>query len=303
MTKATFTVDVSNFSTDAKWRALGSAISTAMAAGGFVKTSDTGQIDWTTSTKLPTTGALGGYEIWRFNDSLQATKPIYFKISYLTNSSMASGNSMYTQIVVGTGSNGSGTITGLQTGTFSTGYQGSSGYNNTTMSGQVTHSTANGYGLLNFGLVPASGAVSSEITLAIIERTKDANGNPTGSGVGVWYHVCNTVGASFWFFQGINFDNAIAYQTARNPYCGVLATTLSLASGASIPFYRHYHGLGTPYSANGMLSFYYLDVASFTTFASAPLGSTARTYYAWRDAYGCDAAASNSIASAWMWED
>ncbi|MCB1713466.1 MAG: hypothetical protein KDH96_13660, partial [Candidatus Riesia sp.] len=66
-------------STDALFRDWGSKLSAAIQAVGLVKTGDTGQINWSTVTVG--TG-IRGYEIFRFNDSLQATTPVFIKIEY-----------------------------------------------------------------------------------------------------------------------------------------------------------------------------------------------------------------------------
>jgi len=85
---------------DTTWRAWGSAISAALAAlGTIVQTSDTGQINWATATK-----ASGGFEIWRFADSLQSTAPVFIRIDYSSNPQL--------NFRVGTGTNGAGTLTG-----------------------------------------------------------------------------------------------------------------------------------------------------------------------------------------------
>lgn len=49
--------------------------------GGLTQTSDTGQVTMATITS-PGNGADAGYEVFRFNDSLQATVPVYMKVLY-----------------------------------------------------------------------------------------------------------------------------------------------------------------------------------------------------------------------------
>src|SRR4051812_38221933 len=66
---------------DATFRAWGSGIAAQIAAMGLVQTSDTGQINWTTVTR-PGINVLAGYEMWRFADSLQATKPVFIRLDY-----------------------------------------------------------------------------------------------------------------------------------------------------------------------------------------------------------------------------
>lgn len=121
MTTASFS-NVFDSTTDAGFRSWGSAISAALQAVGLVQTTDTGQINWTTVTSPTGTSAaserIAGYEVYKFNDSLQATKPIYIKIEYGTyfnaNNTPAGGEpTIY--MTMGTGSNGAGTLAGLVT--------------------------------------------------------------------------------------------------------------------------------------------------------------------------------------------
>lgn len=94
--------------TDADFRAWGSELSTKLAAAGLVQHTDTGQINWTTVAR-PGASTAGGFEIWRFNDALQGTAPIFMKVEYGTGT-----NAAYPQmwLTVGTATNGSGTLTG-----------------------------------------------------------------------------------------------------------------------------------------------------------------------------------------------
>lgn len=88
-------------------RALGAQVSAAIASAGMVKTTDTGQVDWATVTWITSTQTWG-YEIWRFNDALQATKPIFVKLVYTQPA-----NPIMLQITaqVGTATDGAGNLT------------------------------------------------------------------------------------------------------------------------------------------------------------------------------------------------
>ena len=48
---------------------------------GWVQTSDTGQVDVTTVAR-PAAGAYAGYRIYRMDDSLQSTSPVFLKLEY-----------------------------------------------------------------------------------------------------------------------------------------------------------------------------------------------------------------------------
>ena len=86
---------------------------------GLTQTSDTGQMSMTSLPVANTSGgnALSyGYNIYQFTDSYQSTFPIYIKITWYNNIGGAYGR---LGIQVGTGTNGSGTLTGKTTTAFS----------------------------------------------------------------------------------------------------------------------------------------------------------------------------------------
>lgn len=91
-------------SSDVAFRAWGSELSTKLAAASAVQTADTGQINWTTVVR----GAINtaaGYEIWKLSSS-----NLFFKIEYGSGNVVATEPALW--FTVGTGSNGSGTLTG-----------------------------------------------------------------------------------------------------------------------------------------------------------------------------------------------
>lgn len=106
MTTFAYSTPVYHAST-ADLRIYGAELNAWMTAAGLVQTADTGQINWATVTLPGTLGTSIGYEIWRFADS-----SIYFKLEYTTNIS-AVIRVLQQHLTVGSGSNGSGTITGI----------------------------------------------------------------------------------------------------------------------------------------------------------------------------------------------
>src|SRR5512138_2499573 len=70
-------------SDDGEFRSWGSDLSSRLAGVGLVQTSDTGQINWG-SVSRPSEDNYGGYEVWRFDDALQGTAPVFIKIEYGT---------------------------------------------------------------------------------------------------------------------------------------------------------------------------------------------------------------------------
>lgn len=99
--------------TNAEFQALVQFISNTMDAGGLTATADTGQINTASAAFPGSNNTYAGYQIRTFTDSLQATAPVYFKIEY----GRGGGANMFAlQMTWGTGSNGSGTITGTFSG-------------------------------------------------------------------------------------------------------------------------------------------------------------------------------------------
>lgn len=71
------------YATTADFRAWGLELSNAMQTAGLVKESTvTGQINWATVNAPGTINTVAGYEVYRFNDALQATAPVFIKIEY-----------------------------------------------------------------------------------------------------------------------------------------------------------------------------------------------------------------------------
>jgi hypothetical protein len=77
----------------------------------LTKTADTGQIALPIVAARPAAAGFAGYEVFRFNDDLQATAPIFLKVEYGQGSTLGWPA---VAITVGSGSNGAGTITGIK---------------------------------------------------------------------------------------------------------------------------------------------------------------------------------------------
>ena len=103
------TATVLDHTGDAGYRAWIAEIIAQFLAVGLTQTADTGQVNTATVTR-PAISTLNAYAIFRFNDALHATNPIFFKLDFGT---ATVANIPQMRVTVGRGSNGSGTITGL----------------------------------------------------------------------------------------------------------------------------------------------------------------------------------------------
>lgn len=90
---------------DAEFRKWGKAISDGFAAAGWVKHGT--DIDWAT-VATPTGAGAKGYEIWRMNDALQATAPVFLKIEYGEGTTT---DRPQIWLTLGNGADGGGNIT------------------------------------------------------------------------------------------------------------------------------------------------------------------------------------------------
>jgi hypothetical protein len=163
---------------DATFRVWGKAISDALTAIGFIKTADTGQINWASVTR-PGVGTSAGYEIRILNDSLHATCPIYVKIEFGTESTTATRPAIW--FTVATGSNGSGTLNGT------TIFARTSVANATTSGIDQQFAGAacmvSGAAWLSYGGAVTGSGCRFHFG---IHRTCDSDGTPNGNGAYVW---------------------------------------------------------------------------------------------------------------------
>ena len=171
MALATFSAAMTN-ATDAQFRAWGKAISDSLQAVGIVKTADSGQINWAAVAAPTAINTKVGYEIYRFNDTIQSTAPVFIKLSFGSG-----GSSSYPSlwISVGTGSDGSGTLTGeiLTEKQNDTGSAGSA-------STATTHYVS---GSSNRFVIALQGLSSNYQSVLTVERTHNSSGSDTSDGV------------------------------------------------------------------------------------------------------------------------
>jgi hypothetical protein len=109
MTTHTWTGRIDN-TNDTTFRAWIDGIATALSTIGLVQTADSGQVNTGTVTIPGVNHTAAGYQIWRMNDTHQATCPIFFKMEY-GRGATATAASIW--LTVGTGSDGAGTLTGI----------------------------------------------------------------------------------------------------------------------------------------------------------------------------------------------
>ncbi len=171
---------VANSAISAPFRAWGSAVDASFTTLGWVRTSDTGQVDWGTVASTGTTNAAYGYSIFRMADSLQSSYPVFIKVEY------GSGGTPQTAclwIQVGTGSNGTGTLTGAITGR----------YQLYCANAEITNLPCYFSGSTNryCGVFWPTNNQSYNYMMISIERTHNSSGADTGDGLLFFVHAYN----------------------------------------------------------------------------------------------------------------
>lgn len=165
-------------SDDATFRTWGKFFADSLQAGGWTKVTDAGQIDWATITRPAGTGA-AGYEVRQSTDGAGAT--IYMKIEYGAGGNTSTTNPML-WLTLGTGQNGSGTLTGTVSTRKEWGYYQDTGPHSFHIS--VTTSR------FSFVIVEntQNGAYGCSIA---VQRTCDASG--ADDATGFLYVICTTI--------------------------------------------------------------------------------------------------------------
>lgn len=105
------TLTLSATITDAEFRTMAQFLANTMESGGVIRTADTGQVNLSTMTFPGTNNTAAGYEIRRFTDALQSTAPVFLKIEYARGGGT---NFFDIFLTIGTGSDGSGNLTGVK---------------------------------------------------------------------------------------------------------------------------------------------------------------------------------------------
>jgi hypothetical protein len=171
---------IPNQDDNAAFRAWGQQVAASLEAAGLVQTADTGQINWSTVT-IPTGGNQSrGYEVYCFDDDLQATAPVFIRIDYGSNGNGGSYPGM--KLHVGTVTDGAGNLN--TAGTYMSDQFSS---NNSISSGSVPRDiwASGGDGYVHLVVWPGGTNVDSNLNAVElhIERTKDATGADTAEAI------------------------------------------------------------------------------------------------------------------------
>lgn len=172
-------------SSSATFRAWASELNAGLVAAGWEQTADTGQINWGSPPPIPATGVAAGYEVFRMNDSLRDTAPIFIKLEYGTHRDNAATPNVW--FTIGTGTNGAGAISGVLHERAQLSAAGSYRSINSTTTNYMSFACAT-EGCMWFVFKALSRSSSNNrgfFCLAVL-RTVDDNGDSTADGIVVY---------------------------------------------------------------------------------------------------------------------
>jgi len=228
-TRTSTTIFFANDS-DAHFRAWAQEINDALTAFGWVKSTETGEINLTTVTKPSAANTAQGFQVWKMADSLQASFPVFMKIEYGSGDAT---NDPAVWITLGTGSNGSGTLTGtLSTRRIYGGVADTARANNYFSSGDTNR----------FCMAWGSDAAATSATRFLyvgIERLKNADGTDANTGSFVMGIGGDATDGAFRA-QVAPFSGSVPPQQQNGPVYPQDTTTVSMIFGGTtytLPIY------------------------------------------------------------------
>lgn len=256
------------------FRTWGSGLATQLQNAGFVKTTDTGQINWATVNGSGGSNASLGYEVYHFNDTLQTSYPFYFKIEYGTGNSNNNGiQNPGMWLTFGTASNGSGTLTGQVSQRFQIAM-------NTATTVLTPQSAYLSYGSSGAYFVASlfDGPTYQVPMLFGFERTKDATGADNGDGL-IFLSSAQSGSTRVQFVlpsSGTIPNNGTVWSVALNPvYTGSMSDGTNTTLAFPMPFgFRGYNpGLNFGVYCG-------TDFAYYQTISTVPAYGSNHTYKA-----------------------
>lgn len=211
--------------TDANFRIWTKAVHDAVIAAGLVQTSDTGQIDFATVNK-PSTNSMAIPAMYRFNDTLQATAPIFVQLTFGTGDTNATWPGMV--VGVGTATNGTNLLTGR---TWSAGTMKYGGTPTIPCDLRVASGLDKSYLALFWAINQSTTQGGGGF---VIDRSRNADGSPNADGFYIFVYLGS--GAVSTLSSSASISNAGAgVQSIGGPVCavggfatGVQATEVSM---------------------------------------------------------------------------
>jgi hypothetical protein len=299
MTTRSFSTRIRH-STDAYFQEWATELHDELIAAGLVQTSDTGQLASPVVAARGADGSSAGYWIFRFNDSLQGSAPIFLRVE--PGTLLGGGNSYpKCKIQVGTGTDGAGTLTGLVS-TNTGDQQNFWGFNQLDTDTAYLTLICHTAGFFGINYKCGTGGADG---LFIVARTVDGSGTPTALGaIAVWGQSNTTLRVSQAFrFAATGVVYALKGQQSEIALGISPQAPTSSAVGSDFQAYLGYTITPQVNPLHGVCGVYDTEVPHGTTFSATLVGSTAHTYIGLRKDSGCFTPNANTgVKFAMLWE-
>lgn len=209
------------------FRAWGSAVSTALGQM-LTRVTQTGEINWTTVNAPVAATTFQGFEVYRLNDSLQSTAPLFFKFEY---GSGGSSSTTAIRLTIGKSVDGNGTITSVLQSAITV-----FSYNGTlpTSASNCYISNGDGSGFV-FSLQPDLDSRAGGF--CCVERSRNSQGQPTADALMFSFQTYAQIGHTNRFIA-YNLETTLAADNTGLFACPLpLSTDIGVTNGTVAQFF------------------------------------------------------------------
>lgn len=282
---------------DAAFQTWITALHNLIVGCGLVQTSDTGQLDFATAARPGATNTMAGFRMYRFNDSLQATAPIFIKL-FVGNGASTVGTSFGWQIAIGIATDGAGGLVAPITAGTIVATKGTATYGVGTNGNFACHTA--GAAWIAF---QQKGISDGAIAAFAVFRTCGDDGLPTGEGCTFYAHTGNN-GQSTTSVHSLRFE-ATAAVIGSNTFLPTLIPLAVTDSHVGIDIQIFPHWSMTRRVRQNPFAFSYMnsELTNGVAISAAPFAGLTHTYMPLQGyTMGANPVASNGHGNALIWE-
>lgn len=240
----------------------------SLLAVGLIQTGDSGQMNPSTAVR-PGVNAYAGYMIFRLNDSHQNATPVFMRFQLGT---AGSNSAPRIAVQIGTGTDGSGNLTGQTTSVQLLSSNGIPAINTNFLS---SYSCSEGY----FAFLWKGGAqsISPNYAFFCVCRSAGNDGLPTSDAVTAYFRL--GISQNGYITQTFQRSTLNWTPTTGN-YCAILAMDANQPTfiGADAQVFLHYGREPRIRPLFGNLTVKKLEFGEDSTFTATPIGTLQRTY-------------------------
>ena len=208
------------------FRAWGSAVSTALGQM-LTRVTQTGEINWATVNAPVATNTFQGFEVYRLNDSLQSTAPLFFKFEYGSHSATTISA---IRLTIGKSVDGSGSVSNVLQSAINV----LGGNSATTTSSNCYISNGDGSGFV-FSLQPDNPSLVGGF--CCVERSRDSQGQPTADALMLSFQTYGQISHTNRFIA-YNLETTLSADATGLFACPlILSTDVGVTNGTVAQFF------------------------------------------------------------------